>query len=206
MNKKKSVLYGLMAGVALMFSACSEGDDDPGVQPAEVETVVDVAAAGDGFTFFDLESGAILTSSDSNTVKWDIAFKGTTLLFNGGASGPGAGTAQIVDGIFDEIESAPASGFVADAEGTPAIATGSDNGWYTYTGPAGTPAHAIFPIPGKVILLTTGEGNYAKLEIISYYKGNPDTTTEEFANLATRPESQYYTFQFAVNTSGGVNF
>ncbi|MGY5848750.1 HmuY family protein [Salegentibacter sp. HM20] len=179
----------------------------------EEQTAVDIPAdpdAGHGatsnFTFFDLENGKVLQKSDSTSTKWDLAFAGTTILVNGGASGPGEGSAQVIDGIFEDMDSAPEAGYAIDSEESLAIPAGNGNGWYTYTGGGGTPKYAVLPIPGKVIMLTTGEGNFAKVEIISYYKGNPDTSTAEFADLDSRPASRYYTFRYVVQENGDLNF
>ena len=91
-----------------------------------------------------------------------------------------------------------------DTDEVLAIPTGSGNGWYTYTG-QGNPPNAILPIEDKTIILKTGDGNhYAKLEIISYYKGNPDTGTEEFASFQTRPDGRHYTFRYALQQTEGL--
>jgi hypothetical protein len=124
------------------------------------------------------------------------------VIINGGTSGPGQTQAQIVNGIFDEQVEAPADGYKSDAEGMYAIA-GAD--WYNYTGQAGNPANAIIAIPGKVIVVKTADGRYAKVEIVSYYYGNPNTTTAEFANMNTRPASRYYTFRFIYQPDGSRN-
>ncbi|WKN30255.1 HmuY family protein [Porifericola rhodea] len=201
-------LFPVLLSLLLAASACEEEDNDSN-EPLTIETATDINGDPErsgNFTFYDLESGQILTQADSNSTEWDLGFSTTTIITNGGSSGPGQGAAQIVNGLFDEVESAPASGYSTDSEAELAIPTGSNNGWYTYTGGDGSPAHAVLPIPGKVIVLKTGEGNYAKVEILSIYKGNPDTTTEEFANLETRAEYGYYTFRYVVQTNGSQNF
>jgi hypothetical protein len=153
------------------------------------------------YVFCDLEEGTIVSATDSASTEWDLAFRNTTILVNGGTSGPGQGAAQVVDGIFEELEEAPEAGYQPDGEPGPAI-----QDWYTYTGPTGTPAHAILTEPGKVIMLKTGDGKYAKVEILSYYQGNPDTSTEAFANLDTRPEGRYFTFRYVVQPDGSNSF
>lgn len=197
------LLFGLLA--------CEE-DEAPMRLEAEIRTAEDVPANPDAergdppsFTFFDLDEGRIIPKSDSNSVTWDLAFSGTTILTNGGVSGPGQGAAMIVDGIFEDVQAAPENGYQTDGAQSLAIPTGSGNGWYTYTG-GGNPPNAVLPIPGKVIVLQTGEGNYAKVEILSYYEGNPDTSTPEFADLATRPAGRHYTFRYAVQADGSRNF
>ncbi|MBK6352017.1 MAG: HmuY family protein [Saprospiraceae bacterium] len=41
------------------------------------------------FTFFRLADSSIVPNSDSATTKWDIGFRGSTIITNGGSSGPG---------------------------------------------------------------------------------------------------------------------
>ena len=200
----------LMAG-SLLVSSC---DDDSEADPIdlEVQTVTDLPAdpgaergAPPTYTYFDLESGQEVPRADAAaSTEWDIALAGTSILVNGGASGSGEGEVQVVEGVFEELDKAPESGYAVDTEEAPALTT-SAVPWYNYTGNS-NPAHAILPIPGRVIMLVTGEGNYAKLEIVSYYKGNPDTSTDEFASLQTRPESRYYTFRYLVREDGKREF
>ncbi|MGB3590009.1 MAG: HmuY family protein, partial [Tunicatimonas sp.] len=78
-------------------------------------------------------------------------------------------------------------------------------GWYNYTG-GGNPPQAILTIPGRVIVLKTAQGNYAKMEVLSYYQGNPDTSSEEFINFATRSQGKHYTFRYAVQPNGSRKF
>lgn len=195
----------VMLSVALAFWACNDDNENTFV-PAEVELAADIPADADAemgsvpnYTFFDFETGQVLAKTDSNSAGWDIALSGTTILVNSGISGPGSASAQMVDGIFDALEEAPATGYGIDTETSLAIPAGSGNGWYTYTGQTGAPAFAVLPIPGKVIVMQTSSGNYVKMEILSYYQGNPDTSSEAFINLQTRPDDRYYTFRYAVS-------
>jgi hypothetical protein len=38
------------------------------------------------------------------------------------------------------------------------------------------------------------------------YKGNPNTSTPEFADLATRPAFGHFTFRYATQTNGSRQF
>ncbi|MBA4057235.1 MAG: hypothetical protein C0490_21155, partial [Marivirga sp.] len=135
--------------------------------------------------------------------KWDIGFRGTTIILNSGTSGPGNAAGQTVTGIFEEILEAPADGYAVDGATKAIVGSG---GWYTYTGEAATgPKHAVLPNAGKILVLKTADGRFVKVEILSYYLGNPNTTTAEFADLATRPASRYYTFRFVYQADGTSN-
>jgi hypothetical protein len=55
--------------------------------------------------------------------------------------------------------------------------------------------HAIMPIIGRTILVKTAEGKFAKVGIISYYKGAPEEVPTE--------ESSYFTFRYAIADANG---
>ncbi|MEL7170114.1 MAG: HmuY family protein, partial [Bacteroidota bacterium] len=177
--------------------------------------------SNDLFTLFDLDAGQIVLSSsqtdaatraaDSASTAWDIGFKGTTLIFNGGASGPGQGSAQLLTQTFDAVTEAPATGYATDGSNTcpavetpggtfpgapNAICTGSDNGWYNYN----AQQNLIAPLAGRTIVLTTGDGNYAKVRILSYYQGNPTTPDPN------TDASRYYAFEYIVQPDGSRDF
>lgn len=205
----KAVVVAIASVV--FFASCEEEEVNPtgsGSGSLETKYAVDIIAdTGDvgKYTFYSLSENKVIDAADSATTKWDLAFKGTSVLTNGGTSGPGNGGAIIKDGIFSEFTSAPSTGYSEDGSSGLAIPTGSGNGWYTYTS-TNTPSHAILPIAGKVIMIRTADGKYAKVEIQSYYQGKPNTTTAEFADLNTRPESRFYNFQFVYQPDGTTNF
>lgn len=205
MNIGKFML-AIILGSTFIISCTKE--KTPVVVPLTSQTAKDIQAdtLNTGhYTFFNLKDGIVIPLSDSATTKWDIGFRGTTIIFNGGTSGPGAGGAFMYNGLFTDLTTIPNdSTFRQDNGTTLAIAAISGEGWYNYTGTTSTPNHAILPIPGKVIVIKTADGKYAKLEILSYYKGNPDTSTPEFADLATRPQSKLYTFNYVYQPDGST--
>lgn len=188
----------------LLFSGCDDDNETPVIQLEATEVADLNSVSTKNFMLFSFEENAVVLNADSATATWDIGFRGTTIILNGGTSGPGQASGQIVSGIFDELKEAPDAGYIADAADEKAIV--GSNGWYTYTGTTSVPNHAILPIAGKILVLKTGDGKYAKVEIISYYQGNPDTTTPAFADLTTRPASRYYTFRFIYQPDGSQNF
>lgn len=200
MHLRSIFLFSLLV---VASSACSDDDEKP-AEPLEATTATDVnSVSTKNFTLFSFANNATVSNADSATTQWDIGFRGTTIILNGGVSGPGMATGQTVDGIFDELMVAPAAGYSADADGTLAIV--GSGGWYTYTGTASVPNHAILPVAGKILVLKTADEKFVKVEILSYYLGNPSTTTDEFADLATRPESRYYTFRYTYQPDGTTN-
>ena len=205
--------FAILLPALMIATACSK-DEDPAPEAPKLTLTKQKAADLDGnvaktanFRFYDLKTGQFVAvdAADSATNKWDIAFNATTIIFNSGVSGPGNASAQIVQGTFNEIYEAPVNGYKQDIAGNFAIPTGSDNGWYHYTF-LDNPQHAMLPIPGKINVMRMTDGKYAKLEILSYYKGNPDTSTPEFANLMTRPAERYYTINYVVQMNGTRKF
>jgi hypothetical protein len=67
-------------------------------------------------------------------------------------------------------------------------------GWYNYDGAT----NIVTPIAGKVILIRTATGKYAKLEIVSYYQNAPATPTATSV-------SRYYTFRYLYQPDGTRN-
>ena len=151
------------------------------------------------FTKFDFETGQI-TTSDTD---WDIAFRGTTIIVNGGTSQGTAdepernsqAAAYIATGTMESITSVETTSFVQDTAAELAIPSGSDNGWYNYAGP---PTFLITPLAGKILVFRTSEGRYAKIEILSYYENapsNPDALVDQ---------SRYFTFNFVYQPNNNV--
>jgi hypothetical protein len=144
----------------------------------------------------------LIASSDSATTKWDIAFRGTTILTNAGTSGPGAGGAFVQVGTFDALTTvSPDSTFKTDAAPVYAITTGSGKGWYNYDGAN----NIITALPGRVLVIRTATGKYAKLEISNYYKKG--TTPSASATDEEKLSSQrYYAFRYTFQSNGTTTF
>ena len=85
--------------------------------------------------------------------------------------------------------------FLSDTASGLAIPTGSDNGWYNYSGP---PSYLITPLSGKILVIRTSDDKYAKMEIVSYYQGAPETPQYGV------DESRYYTFNYVYQPNDGV--
>lgn len=221
---------------AVAFSACDTNGNDPAPVALNVQTALSIEAdpttgrdlttgqpiSNNLYTLYDLDAGEVVLASsetdasirqrDSSSTVWDIGFKGTGIIFNGGTSGPGQGAAQLLSETFASVTEAPASGYIADGSNTScpevvtpggtfpgspfAICTGSDNGWYTYS----PQQNLISPTAGRTIVLRTGEGNYAKVRILNYYEGNPtapDPNTDA---------SRYFTFEYVIQPDGSRDF
>lgn len=155
------------------------------------------------FSFYSFETDGMVPNSDSNSLKWDIGVRGTTIITNGGNSGPGVGGAFVYVGIFDELKVVPAdSVFRKDnAPVSYAVPNGSNKGWYVYS----PVTSLITPVPGRVLVFKTAKGKYAKVEILNYYKGGvtPAVTASDDLKLKNQ---RYYSFRFAYQADGTMNF
>lgn len=193
----------LFLTASAFISSCDDDEETPVVQ-LEATMVSDLnSVSTKNYTLFSFSENDTISNSDSASTNWDIGFRGTTIILNGGSSGPGNAAGQIVEGIFDELNEAPTTGYTQDSESAKAIV--GSGGWYTYTGTTTVPNHAILPNAGIILVLKTADEKFVKAEILSYYQGNPSTTTETFADLATRPASRYYTFRYIYQPDGTNN-
>ncbi|CAL2080009.1 HmuY family protein [Tenacibaculum sp. 190524A05c] len=207
--KRLKLIASLMI-VSFVFTSCNDDNNDgSNVLPVESKTVTNLPAlqttdytqsppvTSGTFTGFSFKTGEIVTDSS-----WDIAFRGTTILVNGGAKiggltdepeRTGDAALTVMTGTFGDVVVAPAdaASYSQDATGTYALPTGSDNGWYNYAGP---PTHLISPLAGKVIVVRTVDGNYAKMEIISYYKDNDPSNADN---------ARHFTFNYVYNPNVG---
>lgn len=193
---KQILTAGMLSLSLFTLVSCSKDDDNtvtPPVVAVETKTVanVDADAANKGsFTLYSLADNKVIPNSDSATTKWDIGFKATTIIINGGTSGPGKAEAQVITGVFSQLVTAPETGYTTDAAVKKAI-----TGWYSYN----MTTHVISPVTGAVIVLKTANGNYAKLEVTSYYKDAPATPDQNSI-------SRYYNFRFAYQPDGTRKF
>ena len=131
---------------------------------------------------------------------WDLAFRGTTILINGGNKGAddepertGNGGGYVAIGAYQDIKSVNIEEIKQDEITSKAIPTGSGNGWYNYD----FQSHTISAIPGRTLVVRTHDGKYAKLEILCYYKGCPNTPP-------MTSDSQYYTFNYTLQPNSGI--
>ncbi|WP_313789690.1 HmuY family protein [Flagellimonas aquimarina] len=206
MMKSALKLFSLLF-MFVAFIACSDDEDDvPDLVAIEANTASNIPApqtggqgepVGGPFTKFSFETG---TTTNSET-DWDIAFRGTSIAVNGGSTTGttdepernGNAGAAIENSTFSEVASASGLTFTQDTDGAFAVPAGSDNGWYNYN-PA---TFTITPIPGKILVIRTHDGKYAKIEILSYYRdapAQPDPMSDE---------SRVYTFKYVYNPNEG---
>ena len=216
----KNVFVAIAALGSTFFFASCEKNENTGpvalgtvtVKDLQADTILGVYTSGPAtgqpygsgkFTFYSLERNEVVDNADSATNKWDLGFRGTTIITNSGTSGPANGGAYLFVGTFADVNqvSADSTFRVDNGSGALAIRSGSGNGWYSYNGAT----QIVNPIPGRVIIVRTATGKYAKVEILNYYKGGvtlSGTATDE----EKLKKQRYYTFRFTYQANGSTKF
>jgi hypothetical protein len=214
--KKMMSKIAMGLGLSIALIACTK-DEETIVVPVSAITVKDLTAdtvTGLGLdgrpqsagttTYYSLVDNKIIASSDAASTKWDIAFSSTKITVNCGTSGPGIGGAFVFKGLFDDLKTLPVdSNFATDNSNAAsfAIPLGSGRAWYTYDGLT----TLVSPIAGRVLVIRTATGKFAKIEIISYYKGG--VTLPASASVNDKLFKQrYYTFRYAYQPNGSKTF
>lgn len=207
---KTNFLKLSLLALVLFTASCSSDADKNEETPVVTTKVSNIYApqtggqgqpVGGDFAKFSFSQNKTVTDDS-----WDIAFRGTTIIVNGGAKisttdtgepeRKGQGAVSIVSGTFASVTAFPAAGtFVQDKDKVYAIPTGSGNGWYDYN----ASTNIISPRAGKVFVVKTHDGKYAKFEILSYYKDAPASPT-------ATSEARYYTFNFAYQANSTTSF
>ena len=186
---KKQILALIIFGFGIFFSACSEDVVEPDNNNGTVQkkTINDLPAdvgaqPGDPatFTYFSFATGDTIVAANANADNWDIAFSQTTIKTNEKCK-----VLVLEQTDFASLLQAPESGYNSS----------SKISWYNYN----SANHQISPIPGVVLAFKTSNDKYAKMRVISYYKGNPAEYTQESV-------SRYYTFEYAYQPNGSKNF
>ncbi len=205
MKTMKTIKFLTIALAITSFIACDSDSDD--LLPVVSITVEDLHAPQEGgqgqpisglFTKFDFDTGM----ETDNETDWDIAFRATDIIVNGGTSmgttdeptRSGDAGAYIATGTMADVTEVDVNLFTQDSESGYAIISGSGNGWYTYAGP---PTYLITPTVGRILVFKTADGKYAKVEILSYYEGAPENP-DAFVD-----QSRYYTFNYVYQPNEG---
>jgi len=200
-----------------VFASCDKDDNGQGNMVVTTQTVRDLPADtilgintitgqpyGAGkYTFYSLENNAVIPSADSATSKWDIGFRGTTIITNSGNSGPGQGGGFVLTGLFDDLKTIPADSTfrIDNAPTSYAITSGSNRGWYVYN----APVNLITAIPGRVLVIRTASGKYAKVEILNYYKGGVTPAVSDADDIKLRRQ-RFFTFRYTYQPNGTKTF
>ena len=194
----------------LIFTSC-EKTLNKGVIADDVITFVELDASQ--YTVNQLDSSLTgkyekFSFSEGDTVShdnWDVAFKGSTIIINGGEPSDqdqpnrvGDAAVYIADGVMSDVRTVDVSKFFQDNLAGPAIIDDlgiSGQGWASYD--MGT--HILSPIAGRILVFRTHDNRYAKMEILYYYDSeNPQPLDGDFGG--------FYTFNYVYQSSGEINF
>lgn len=154
----------------------------------------------ENWAYVNLTKGETVDIADPATsMAWDLGFKRTAVIANGGISGPGKTGALVLKDIsFEDVLKAPEGDYVSDTDQIATFARG--DGWYTYTGP---PNHWVLPNPIVYALRIAINPKaqppspyyYAKVRFIGYYENNE--TKEGSGNI---------TIEYALQDDGTRSF
>ena len=149
--------------------------------------------------------------SEGDTINhnnWDVAFRGTTLIVNGGEEAhndqpdrTGNSAVYIAIGSMSEINDIDTNRLLQDNSSGSAILENmmvddlgiSGEGWASYN----YQTHIISPIPGRVLVFRTHDNNYAKMEILYFYNNpNPEPQNGDYGG--------FYTFNYVYQSEEGA--
>ena len=124
-------------------------------------TTVDATHERD-WRFFDFSRGSPVERP--GPLEWDLAFRRSRILVNGGDGFPGqGGIVDLGERPFEDVAIAPATGYRGTAAGRDSVQPDLD-AWYDY----GFTSHVLTARP-RVYAIRTADGRYAKLQMVSYY-------------------------------------
>ena len=166
--------------------------------------IADTSATGN-FVKFSFSQGNTVTHEN-----WDVAFRGTTLIINGGEKAnvdqpdrTGNAAVYIEIGSMSEIVSVDTSRLLQDNSSGSAILNNvmiddlgvSGQGWASYS----FSTHLFSPRAGRILVFRTHDNKYAKMEIIYFYDTpNPITSDGDIGG--------FYTFNYVCQLDGTTAF
>jgi hypothetical protein len=167
-------------------------------------SISDTSATGN-FVKFSFLQGGIVTNDN-----WDVAFRGTTLIVNGGEKAnddqpdrSGNAAVYIAIGSMSEIASVDTIKLLQDNSSGSAVLSNimiddlgvSGQGWASYS----FSTHLFSARAGRILVFRTHDNKYAKMEILYFYdRINPDTENGDIGG--------YYTFNYVYQADGTTTF
>jgi hypothetical protein len=186
---RSPTINAVVCALALLCCmAC--GDDpkkarDPGTFEPPPEDTILVEVSADRLTFVDLDVPAVIEVGDpSDSLEWDLAFRGYDVITNGGVSGRGAGAAfgPLPEFYFFFPDEPIEEPFLIEDK-----AGGAFLGWYVYDGSD----HTIYT-RYHVYGVRSGDRLY-KVQLLGYY-----------GEVMGAPVSGLYRVRYAEVTEDGV--
>ncbi len=209
--------YALIAisCVGMATASCTKEEVKPVLQDGKSTVINDMPGdvgntVGSGKPFnpvyFSLVTGSNVDSSKRKSADWDIAFAkeyNSYLSVNSGGNqasfgygGPGKGMLMMVKQNYNSVKTAPSDDeFVKAQINSAGWDSGSSSGWYFYD----LNTHIAVPIKNRTYIIKTADGKFAKLELVSMYKGAPSVVTD------LNWPAPYFTFRYYVQQDGSRN-
>lgn len=218
-----------VAVAILLTSCSKDDDKEPTIEDGRSTLVQDLAGdtkasmmdgvdgkeKRDFYTFlFNMQSKKqiwLRPKSDSTamqTDQWDLAFSGpynSIVMLNNAAQednpgygGPADRTAIVLlEQAYESVNTAPSDAEFDSSNITVVGQADSEQapGWYSYD----SKTHIMKPYKNRTYALRLPNGKYAKLQLISVYKGNPPGITDKFW------PAPYLTFRYFVQQDGSRN-
>nr|WP_121274205.1 HmuY family protein [Pedobacter schmidteae] len=215
MRKRKLIQGVAILAMLTVMASCTKEEIKPVLEDG-LSTVVKDIPGDVGNTvggtkpfeifYFSLKTGAKVDKSKLLTADWDLAFakeyNSYVSVNNGtndqsyGFGGPGKGGMVVVNQAYDAVKTAPSDeAFTTNGITAAGWDSGNGNGWYFYE----LNTHIAVPIKNRTYVLRTAEGKYAKLQMVSMYKGAPATVTD------LNWPAPYFTFRYYVQQDGSRN-
>jgi len=131
------------------------------------------ASSEDNWVYFDFSRGGVVKIQDQTSLEWDLAFRRSKVISNGGATNK-FGKAGLVDlgnsAEFNQIMEAPLNNYIQDS----ATRTETENPillkWYRYN----YLTHKLTPKP-NTYAVKTADAKFAKIKFLNFYCTNKET-------------------------------
>ncbi len=136
-----------------------------------------------------------------NQVGWDLGFSRTKIISNGGKTNPSGKTGVINLGPinFDDVKTAPKTGYVQDHRSLGNLINKELAGWYNYR----TRTHNI-ESKRNVYALKLNNGIFMKMRILNYYCGQKDLKCRSM--MCTREQAACLTIEYILAEPGSEIF
>lgn len=204
-----------MLCITIVITSCTKEVIKPDLEDGKSTVIKDLAGdvgntVGSGIPFapfyFSFSTGTKVDTTKKISTDWDIAFAkeyNSYVSFNNGTNttsfgygGTGKGAMVVVNKAYDQVTEAPSDAeFTTNGITAAGWDSGAGNGWYFYE----LKTHIAVPVINRTYVLRTAEGKYAKLQLISMYKGAPATVSD------LNWPAPYFTFRYYVQQDGSRN-
>ena len=214
MKKIVNKILVLLLSTAI-FASCTKEEVKPELDDNKSTVIRDLAGdvgntVGGGQEFetfyFSLKTGLKVDPAKKLTAEWDIAFtkeynalivaNNGTVQGTPGFGGNGNGSIVIVEKAYNQVTQAPSASEFEDKQ-IPSFGWDAGNGvgWFFYD----LKTHIAVPVKNRTFIIKTADGKYAKLEMVSMYKGAPTTVSD------LNWPAPYFTFRYYLQEDGSAN-